>query len=115
VASAIMIASIGVLLQLFASGLDRMHRSGIVAHRVLLERQIVSELKSINPARKSSGKGSAEGWGYRWQAEKIVEFRPMQVSGQVSNQQAALFNVHVDLIRDRKTERSFELYLFGWQ
>ena len=70
VASAIVIASIGVLLQLFASGLDRMHRSGTVAHRILLERQIVSELKSVNPAQQNSGKGSAEGWHYSWRGQK---------------------------------------------
>jgi len=115
IASAILIASIGVILQLFASGLDRMHRAGVVGHRMLLEQQIVNELNTINPALKDSGEGSTEGWHYRWRAKAITKFQSILISGQTTEKTAALFNVHVDLMQKGKPDRSFELLLLGWR
>lgn len=115
VASAILVVSIGVLMQLFASGLDRMHRSGVVSHRILVERQIVSELRTINPAETISGKGSVEGQSYRWQAKAVSEFQLIHVSMEPSGTSGALFNIHVELMRNGKPERAFELTLLGWK
>jgi len=115
VASAIVVASIGVLLQIFASGLDRIHRSGNVAHRILIERQIVSDLKAINPVLQHSGEGIVEGWNYRWRADKLTEFRAMQISGSLTTKKAALFNINVDLIQGEELEHTFELLLLGWE
>ncbi|MEQ1527909.1 MAG: prepilin-type N-terminal cleavage/methylation domain-containing protein [Methylococcales bacterium] len=68
IASAIMTASMGVLLQLFSSSINRMHRAGEIARDQLIEQQILQELAVLNPAEKNQGDLVIEGQEYHWQA-----------------------------------------------
>jgi len=115
VASAIIMASIGVLMQLFASGLDRTQRAGQVAHLLLAERSIMHELEVINPALQRQGKGVAEGIHYRWKAHGEVAMAPIYDPDGKLNRQLGLFEVQVAMQNDRGKRSSFTLHLIGWK
>jgi len=119
VASAIIMASIGVLMQLFASGLDRTHRAGEVAHLLTAERSILHELEMVNPAMQQTGEGVVEGVQYHWQAKEKIGMKPVYdadgISGVSSSRQIALFEVQVSMLSERGKSILFTFDLIGWK
>lgn len=71
VASAIVIAALGVILQLFNSGLAGLHRSGNVQHRILAERQLLQRVTFMDFKATPTSEGSIEGIDY------IIESSPI--------------------------------------
>src|SRR5690606_9238010 len=71
VASAILIASMGVILQLFNAGLSSMHRAGHAQHQLLAQRHIYTALQLVNPSTDTARTGEIIGFQYQWDAERI--------------------------------------------
>lgn len=71
VASAISTVSIGVILQLFASSINRIYRTGEMAHDLLIQQQVMQELSLINPAEKKQGEITLAEKKYHWQVKQI--------------------------------------------
>ena len=114
VASAIIMASIGVLMQLFASGLDRTHRAGKVAHFLVAQRVIVHELEMINPAMQKQGKGIAEGMPYQWSVVPGETMKAMYNPDGELERQVGLFEIQVTINAGSGKKRFFTFELIGW-
>jgi len=115
IASAIIMASIGVLMQLFASGLDRTQRAGKVAHLLTAQRVIVHELEVINPAIQKSGEGSAEGISYQWKVVADEAMKPAYDPDGGLNRQIGLFKVQVAMKLKLGKSKEFTFELIGWK
>ena len=114
VASAILMTSIGVLMQLFASGLDRTARAGRMAHFLAAERTIAHRLEVINPAIQKRGKGVAEGVRYHWRSSRIAPLVPIYDAEGISRRKLGLFLLHITMQSDNNRQREFEMTLTGW-
>lgn len=115
IASAILIMSIGTLLQLFTSGLDRNQRIAQYAHLLTAQRTIAARLDQINPAQQQKGDGTAESLNYQWQA-KITE--PYQVIYEAESdfpRELALYSITVELDKPRGGTHEFEIQQIGWR
>jgi len=115
VASAIIMASIGVLMQLFASGLDRTQRAGQVAHLLTAQRTIAHELEMLNPAVQKQGEGVAEGIHYRWKVYREAVMKTVYDPDGKLSRQLGLFEVQVTMQHKRGKSRDFTLHLIGWK
>jgi len=115
VASAIAIASIGVLMQLFSSGLNRMHHAGEYAHLLVSERLILEALAQVNPASKAGGEGIAEGFHYRWRTHIESAWLPIYEPMGVLHRQAAIYDVHVTIIRPEHPDADLTFKRLGWK
>jgi hypothetical protein len=111
------IAAIGVLLQLFGSGLDRLHRVGSHAHLLLVQRQVLEELMQINPAEMSEGEGEIEGLHYRWHAELSAGsvYRRIYYPAPGFRWEAALFDLEVTIDRPEHDPLVFHVRRLGWR
>jgi len=99
VASAILMMSIGVLLQLFGSGLDRIKRAGEEAHLLTAKRVIGHTLDAINPAEVPEGSGVAEGLKFHWKATVAEPFQRIRDEHAYLHYDLALFSIAVDIQR----------------
>ena len=115
IASAIVMLSMGVLLQLFGSGLDRIQRAGQTAHLVTAQRVIMHTFESINPAIQSEGEAEAEGLSYSWKAELREPFKPMRGSEEYIKREIALFTISISVKTMRGKEYSFNFDQLGWR
>jgi len=115
VASAIAVVSIGVLMQLFASGLNRMHRAGEHAHIILAEQQVINDLSQINPAKTTQGEGDAEGLHYRWSAQPASPVLPIYDPEGVRHRKAAMYHVRIAIIRPERDAVELTLKRLGWK
>jgi len=115
VASAIIMASIGVLMQLFASGLDRTQRAGKMAHLLTAQRVIVHELEVTNPAIQKSGKGVAEGLSYHWKASVSEPMRYVYDADGEHYRQVGLFEIQVTVMSVSGKSRVFFFDQIGWK
>ncbi|MDQ6976069.1 MAG: prepilin-type N-terminal cleavage/methylation domain-containing protein [Mariprofundaceae bacterium] len=68
VASAIVIATIMTVFQMFSSGLWNMKRAGRVAHLMLVEKQLITELKITKLQTVAEDRGEIEGISFHWKA-----------------------------------------------
>lgn len=117
IASAILIASMGLLLQLLGSGLDRLHRVGEHAHLMLVEKEIYSRLNTINAAVQVEGKGVAAGWSYQWKASRLEPYR--HISGDLGEipfaRYVALYAIDVTIEWSGDDPVTMELLQLGWR
>jgi len=115
VAAAIVIMSIGTIMQLFGSGLDQNKRIGQLAHLLTAQRTIMARMEYINPAQQAEGEGVAETLHYQWHA-KIAE--PYQRIYQEENsfpREIALFTINVQIEKPRGGHYQFTLKRLGWR
>lgn len=96
IASAIVGAAMGLLLQLFTSATERMHKAASHAHIILAQKQIHAALQTINPKTVSRGAGTAEGISYQWKAEKKTKAYPVY-DGDVITRKISLYHIVVEL------------------
>jgi len=115
IASAIIMASLGVLLQLFGSGLDRTLRAGQQAHLLTSQRVIVHVLEGVNPATHQQGRGVAEGLPYHWTANIREPFLKIQDPEGLVDREAALFTMTVNVQDARTGEYHFSFDQLGWR
>jgi len=115
IASAIVMLSMGVLLQLFGSGLDRIQRAGQTAHLLTVQRVIMHTFESINPAIQSEGKAESEGLSYTWKASLREPFRPLRGSEAYIKREIALFTISISVKTMRGKEYSFNFDQLGWR
>jgi len=114
IASAIIMASLGVLLQLFGSGLSQTKKAGQAAHNLSVQRTIERQFLDINPALQQEGEGKAGGVGYRWHAVKIEPFRLFYDSEPGQNRLFALFLITVRF-EIGNTKKQFHISQLGWK
>jgi len=115
IASVIVMSSIGVLMQLFGAGLERMHRVGGHAHLLMVERQIVDALSQINPALVSQGEGDAEGFHYRWQGKQVSALLPIYNPDTLLPRVAAMYAIDVIIKRPGHADASLTIRRMGWR
>jgi len=72
VALAIVSISIMTIFQMFSSGLWQMKRAGVVAHQVLVEKQVVSDISLLDLESINIGKERIEGVDVSWKV-KLLE------------------------------------------
>jgi len=114
IASAIIMASLGVLLQLFGAGLSQTKKAGRIAHYLSAQRSVERQLLDINPALQKEGEGKAEGISYRWHAVKIEPFRSFYDPESAPGRLFALFLITVELDVDGKSKQ-MEISQLGWK
>jgi len=115
VASAIIMVSIGVLMQLFASSLGQSKKTGQVAHLLTTERVIIHTLERVNPALQEKGEGLVEGLTYQWHAVVRDPFRPVFDPEGFSERKIALFTMMVDINTRRGRKYHFTYEQLGWK
>ena len=117
VASSIAIASMGLLLNLFGAGLDRMARVELQSQQLIVEKAVTLQLAEVNPAAETQGEGRAGDWVYRWQTTRITPFRQGTdfIDGAIEPRDFALFLISIDLQKPGRNARSFELRQVGWR
>ena len=117
VASAIGIASIGLLLSLFAGSLDRMSRVETQSQRLIVEKEIVGRLSLINPAATRTGKGSLGKWTYHWSSQPLTEFRKTTdyFSSDSTPRKVALFMINIRLGAANGKTVDIEIQRLGWR
>ncbi len=117
IASAIVTASIGLLLGLFNSGLARMHKAGEHARLIMIEKEIVSQLAYINPAVNSEGRGVAEGAKYSWMVEPVRFFSSISeaLGEPVFPRQVALFEYDIQIELGEGKKKYLTLTRLGWR
>mgnify|MGYP001033784464 FL=1 len=99
VASAIAIASMGLLLSLFAGSLDRMSRIELQSQQLIAEKEILGRLSLVNPAATRSGKGTSGQWAYSWSARQLTEFRKItdDLVAETPPGDVALFLIRIEM------------------
>ena len=117
VASAIAVASIGILINLFAGSLDRLSRIEDRARQIVVEKEIVTRLSLINPAQEPSGQGAVGAWRYQWQSEPEVGFRRLAdyFHGDSPPRLIALFQVSVQIAGPDGTRKTLKIKRMGWK
>ena len=117
VASAIAIASMGLLLSLFAGSLDRISRVEEQSQRLILEKEIVGRLALINPAATRSGKGSLGKWTYHWSSQPLTEFRETTdyFSSESTPRKVALFVISIRMGTANGRTADIEIQRLGWR
>ena len=109
--------SIGLLLSLFGSGLDRMQRVGEQAHIIIAEKEIINRLSTVNPAVQQKGVGDIGDWTYQWSARPISGFK--HVSPHLGEmpypRYLALFAIDVQIVRPERSEIGLQINRLGWR
>lgn len=114
VASAIIMASLGVLLQIFGSGLDRLHRVDSQSHFLVAGYSIVTELEQVNPAQIRQGEGQIEGLHYRWEVQSQTPWRQAYDVEEAWHRKLALFDLRVVMTLPSGADFSFTCKRLGW-
>jgi len=115
VASAIVIMSIGTLLQLFTSGLYANQRIGEHAHLLTAQRTIAAQFDQTNPAQHQKGEGIAESLNYHWQVKRIEPYQTIYEAENDFPREIALFLIRVSLRKPRGGSYEFEIQQIGWR
>lgn len=117
IASAIAVASMGLLLQLFGSGLDRLNRVSLNAHRIIAEKEIINRLSTINPALTAQGKGVVEGLEYSWKAKQLKPYKHVSPAlGEIPYPRyVALYQINIELLRQDGYQSHLEIMRLGWK
>jgi prepilin-type N-terminal cleavage/methylation domain-containing protein len=117
IASAITIASMGLLMQLFSSGLDRMNRVSLNANLIIAEKELINRLQMINPALISEGAGTVEGLEFSWEAKVVKPFAKMSENIGDDNfpKYVALYEIDIDLTRSNGNVSELNITRIGWK
>ena len=116
VASAIAMASIGVLLALFASGLQRMSRAETHAQQLIVEKEVLSRLSQVNPAISRSGSGEVGEWTFNWTARPLTGFKPVtDYFASDIPRSVAMFSISLELQKTGDKQAVFEFKKLGWR
>lgn len=107
----------GIILQLFGSGLERMHKVGTQAHLIIAQREVQHRLSTLNPALTKQGAGVAEDWEYHWTANKTEDFRLVSESlGEIIfPRYVALYAIDITLSREQQRDISWQMLSLGWR
>ncbi len=117
IASAIVMPAMGIILQLFRSGLERLHKVGEQAHLIIAQKEIQHRLSTLNPAVKKQGSGVVEGWEYSWAARQKEDYRHVSESlGEIPfPRYVALYSIDVTLRREEQRDISWQMLRLGWR
>ena len=115
VASAIVIMSIGTILQLFSVGLDQNQRVAQLAHLLTAQRTITAELEQINPAQQQKGQGVTAALSYQWEAKIVLPYKNIYEEESFFPQELALYNINVQIEKPRDGRYQFNLQQIGWR
>lgn len=117
IASAIMATSMGVLLQLFSSSINRMHRAGEIADDLLIEQQIMQELVIMNPVQKNQGDYMVAGKKIHWQAvlKKELQVMPLTQNEFGTEKFVGLYEITVNFNGANGNPLSMHWSQLGWK
>jgi len=115
IASAILVMTIGVLLQLFGSGMRAERKAGERAQLLSAKRTILAQLETVNPALQSEGKGQVMALDYSWKAKQVEPFQTIRATRSVAPRQLGLFALDVRLIKPSGGEHQFRVDRLGWR
>jgi len=117
VASAIVVAAMGLLLNLFASGLDRLHRVSRYSEFIVSQKEINNRLSTLNPALEQSGQGHVSGLLFSWRTSQLSAFQTVSdVLGEENTlRKVALFKIDVTLEAEQSAKREWSLVRIGWR
>lgn len=117
IASAIAVASMGLLLSLFGNGLDRLERIENQAQQIVVEKEILSRLSLVNPAKENSGKGVIGDWGYNWTASPLTNFQHVTdyFGAAPYPRYVALFKIDIEIQPDDSQALELQVERLGWQ
>ena len=117
IASAIAMASMGLLLSLLANSLDRMSRVETHAQRLIVEKEILGRLSLINPAERQSGQGQIGKWTYSWQSQPLTNFQKITdyFNYDVPPRDVALFSISIEIGKPNVKTVNLEIQRLGWR
>lgn len=105
VASAIVISTIGVILQLFSAGLTGIHKAGTAQHLILAERQLYQSLEIIDVSSMPEESGVIAGVDYHWVAQPDGEPQFMAANDSGSAIMLQLYRIQVDMKYQSKQQQ----------
>ena len=107
----------GIILQLFGSGLERMHKVGTQAHLIIAQREVQHRLSTLNPALKKQGNGVVEGWEYHWTASQTEDYRHVtETLGEIPYPRyVALYAIEVTLSREQQRNINWQFLRLAWR
>ena len=117
VAATIIVSSMGVLMQLFASGLMQANKVEDPARRIIIQREVGNRLRHVNPAGMARGEGIVQGWRYYFVAKQVREFRPVtaDLGEREFPKQIGLFELDVTVERDERDNFGWTVTRLGWR
>ena len=116
VASAIVVSTIGIIIQLFGASMNQMDRVEFNAKLIVVQREVGHRLRYVNPLTESSGRGVASGWPYEWQASQTRELRPVStdLGEPVFDRSVALFRIDIEVTPEDRAPVSWSIDRLGW-
>jgi prepilin-type N-terminal cleavage/methylation domain-containing protein len=105
VASAIVISAIGVILQLFSSGLTGIHKAGNTQHLILAQRQLYNSLDVIDFSSIPEQSGVIVGVNYHWIAKPQGGPAFMLPDDNGANITIQLYRVQVEMTYQSKQQQ----------
>jgi len=115
VASAIVIMSLGTLLQLFSSGLKQNQKVGELAHILSAQRTIIARIEHINPTQQKKGQGSAQGLNYQWRAKLTEPYVLIHEEETYFPREIALHTIDVQITKPLGGTYPFSFQRLGWR
>lgn len=115
VASAIVISAIGVILQLFSSGMAGMHKAGHSQHMILVQRQLYQQVQMLDLAQTREGSGELLGVGYSWSASPLGEATVTAADEGAAVIYFQLYKVTAELTLSGLSPKTFEFNKLNYQ
>ena len=108
IATLLVTASLGILLQLFASATTRIHKASNHARIIIAQKQIYQKISAINLYDIQKGQGEIEGMIYQWKAEKKTKYYPVYDGEGVLRNAIARYLIKVMLQQRNGKNRHFQ-------
>lgn len=117
VASAIAIASMAVIIQLFGAGLFQMDRVSASAQEILVQKEVANRLATLNPALANEGEGMVGPWQYHWSVRQIQEFKPVSphFGEALVPRVVGLFEISVEAESRKGKRLDWQMTRVGWR
>ena len=115
VAMAILAYSLSVLYQLQSQDLRILFKSGEVAEKILIEKQIVQHIQNINPAVQNNGEGNIATYHYQWNTKQITVNKLVRDPANMSQKKVALYRININLKDADNKISSLQIDQLGWQ
>ena len=113
IATLLVTAALGLLLQLFASAAIRTHKAAGHARIILAQKQIYQQISALNIHNVKKGKGNIENINYQWQAKQQTKYYPLYDNDELMTK-ITRYLVNVELqLKDGK-KRKFQWEQLAW-
>ena len=109
--------TLAALLSLFAAGLDRMQRMEQAAQQLIVEKEIVDRIASVNPVTQPTGEGYLGDWRYTWKARPQAEFKRVTdyFDSEAPTRHVALFVLDIEIEQAGGKSVTLAIKKMGWR